>query len=67
MSTHEYVSPYDLAIIYAALGEKDKAVEKLNEAFETKSGWVIHLQVDPFLDPLRDDPRFQRLIGRAGF
>lgn len=67
MSEHEYVSPYDLAIIYAGLGEKDKALEQLNQAFESRSGWIIHIQVDPFLDPLRDDPRFQRLIARAGF
>ena len=67
MSKQKYISPYDLAIVYTGLGEKDKAIELLNEAFEGQSGWVIHLQVDPFLDPLRDDARFKELMGRAGF
>ena len=67
MSKQKYVSPYDLALVYAGLGEKEMAVEKLGQAFEEKSGWIIHLQVDPSLDPLREDPRFQQLIRRAGF
>ena len=67
MAKQKYVSPYDLAIVYAGLGEKDQAMQKLNQAFDGQSGWVIHLQVDPFLDQLRDDPRFKELIRRAGF
>lgn len=67
MSNQKYVSPYDLAIVYAGLGEKDVAVEKLNQAYVEKSGWSIHLQVDPFLSLLHGDPRFQDLLRRAGF
>jgi Flp pilus assembly protein TadD len=65
LSREKYVSQYDQAIIYAALGESGKAVELLNEAYDQQSGWIINLKVDPFLDPLRDDPQFQKLIERA--
>lgn len=67
MSKQKYVSPYDFAILYTGLGEKGKALEQLNHAYEERSSWIINLQVDPFLGPLRDDPRFQQLMNRAGF
>ena len=66
MSKQAYVSPYDLAIIYIGLGEKEKAVEELERTFDEQSGWIIYLRVDPYLDPLRDDARFEKLIARAG-
>jgi DNA-binding winged helix-turn-helix (wHTH) protein/TolB-like protein/Tfp pilus assembly protein PilF len=66
LSEAKYVSPYDLAIVYAGLRENEKAIELLNEAYDQQSGWIINLQVDPFLDPLHDDPRFQELIERSG-
>ena len=66
MSKHSYVSPYDLALIYIGLGEKEKAVEQLERTYDEQSGWIIYLQVDPFLDPLRGDSRFQKLIDRSG-
>jgi len=49
------------------LGEKNQAFAMLNEAFETKDQHVAWMKVDPFMDPLRDDPRFQDLLKRAGF
>lgn len=66
MSKQKYVSPYDLAILYTGLGEKDKALEQLNTAYEERSGWIIHLKVEPLFDPLRSDPRFQDLLRRVG-
>jgi DNA-binding winged helix-turn-helix (wHTH) protein/TolB-like protein/Tfp pilus assembly protein PilF len=66
MSKQTYVSPYDLAILYTGLGEKEKAIEQLDRAYEQQSGWIINLQVDPFLNPLRDHPRFEKLIDRLG-
>jgi len=67
LSKQHYVSPYDLAIVHAGLGEKDKAMDQLDLAYEGRSGWIINLAVDPFFSPLRDDPRFQELMNRAGF
>ncbi len=62
------LSPYLKAHFYAALGEKDKAFAELNKAYENRDGFVVmYLKVDPRLDPLRSDPRFQDLLRRVGF
>lgn len=53
-----------LALIHAALGERDRAFESLEKAFNEKSEQLGVIKVDPRLDALRDDPRFQALIGR---
>jgi len=61
-------SPLDnLATFYAALGEKDKAFAELNKSYENRENVMVHLKVDPRLDPLRDDPRFQELLRKVGF
>ena len=61
MSTRKYVSPFLFAIVHVARGEKDLAFRFLNRAFEERSNWLIYLNVDPALDVLRPDPRFQDL------
>lgn len=64
MSQQTYVSPYDLAILYVGLGEKDKAVEQLTRAYEDRAGWIIYLKVEPLFDPIRDDSRVKDLLVR---
>lgn len=59
-----YVSPYDLAVLYTGLGEKDQAIEQLHKAYEQRVGWVIMLKVEPLFDPLRSDARFAALVQR---
>jgi tetratricopeptide (TPR) repeat protein len=59
-------NPYNVARVYAALGEKDEAIDWLTKALERKSFSIWFLRVDPFFDPLRQDPRFQELLGRIG-
>ena len=61
-----YVDPCLTAHIYVALGEKESAFECLERAFETRSAWVPYLPMDPWFDPLRNDPRFEALLQRAG-
>ncbi|HUR98500.1 MAG TPA: tetratricopeptide repeat protein [Pyrinomonadaceae bacterium] len=67
ISTHRYVSAYDLAVLYIGLGDKDHAIEQLNHAYEDRAGWIINLKVEPLFDPLRSDPRFEGLVKKAGF
>jgi tetratricopeptide (TPR) repeat protein len=58
-----YVSPYAFAVIYLALGEKDQALDWLEKAARDHAGTLINLvKVDPYLDPLRGDPRFEALV-----
>jgi TolB-like protein/DNA-binding winged helix-turn-helix (wHTH) protein/Tfp pilus assembly protein PilF len=61
-----FVSPWDLSFVYAALGDKTRAIELLEQATDQKVGWVISLGVEPGFDSLRDEPRFQRLSKRVG-
>jgi serine/threonine protein kinase/Flp pilus assembly protein TadD len=61
-----YLSPYDLAIVYMGLGERDHALAELNKAYEERAGWIIFLKVDPLFDSLRDDPRFEALVRKMG-
>ena len=66
MSRQKYVSPFDLAVLYTGLGEKDRAIEQLGKAYEERAAWIINLNVEPLFDPLRSDPRFADLLRRVG-
>ena len=61
-----YVSPFDLALIHAALGERDKAFALLDKAAAERSTFLVYSKWEPRLDPLRADPRFQNLLRRIG-
>jgi eukaryotic-like serine/threonine-protein kinase len=61
-----YVSAYVRAGLYAALNENDRAFEELDKAYEERSNWIVYLKVSPLLDSLRQDPRYDRLLGRVG-
>ena len=61
-----YVSPFDIALIYAALGEKDTAFAWMEKAVAERSTWLVYSKWEPRLDPLRSDPRFQDLLRRIG-
>jgi predicted Zn-dependent protease len=64
VSKTRYVRPYYLASIYAALGDKDKAFAELEKSFAERDCYLGRISVDPFMDPLRDDPRFKGLTQR---
>jgi serine/threonine-protein kinase len=58
-----YVPAYAFAVIHLALGEKDQALDWLEKAARDHAGTFINLvKVDPYLDPLRGDPRFEALV-----
>jgi tetratricopeptide (TPR) repeat protein len=61
-----YVSPGELAALYAALGEQEQAFASLERAYAAHDLQLQYLGVDPMLDPLRSDPRFQDLVRRIG-
>jgi serine/threonine-protein kinase len=62
----EELTPTALARIYTALGEKDRAFEYLERAFDIQDFGLPFIGVDPSYDPLRDDPRFDDMIRRLG-
>lgn len=65
-SPQKYVSPYDIAMIYVGLREVDRAFTCLEAAYEQRSLWLGYLKVEPQLDALRSDSRFQNLLHRLG-
>jgi serine/threonine-protein kinase len=62
----KYITNYWMAIVLAALGEKDAAFAELEKAYQAHDWFFQRLRVDPFMDPLRDDPRFKDLVRRLG-
>jgi eukaryotic-like serine/threonine-protein kinase len=66
ISEKRYVSAYAFAIIYAGLGEKDQALQWLEQAYQNHDWMMARLKIDPLLDNLRSDPRFQNIVRRVG-
>jgi eukaryotic-like serine/threonine-protein kinase len=66
LGKQKYVAPYFFAGIYVGLGENDRAIEYLEQSHEEHSHWLIYLHIDPSMDALRDNPRFQDLLRRVG-
>jgi tetratricopeptide (TPR) repeat protein len=61
------MSPWGRAVVYGALGERDEAFRLLQRAYEERYPYLAVAKVDPRLDSLRDDPRFQDLLRRMDF
>jgi tetratricopeptide (TPR) repeat protein len=66
LAKQKYVSPYFLAGIYVGLGEPDRAMKHLEKACEDHSHWLMYLHLDPGMDALRSETRFQDLLRRIG-
>jgi hypothetical protein len=59
-----YVSRFSICVIYAALGMKSDALDLLEEAYEWHEDAMLSLRVNPRLDLLRNEPRFQSLLNK---
>ncbi len=66
LSKEHYVSPYLIGAIYSQLRDKDQAFDWLKKALEERDPYLVHLNIEPALDPLRSDPRFVDLLTRIG-
>jgi tetratricopeptide (TPR) repeat protein len=65
-SRQSYAWPFDIALIYTALGDKETALAWLDKAVTERSTWLVYSKWEPRLDPLRSDPRFPKLLQRVG-
>jgi len=61
-----YIPPTYFGMLFAGLGDKDKAMMWLEKAYEDRADGLTWLNVEPMLDEVRSDPRFQDLIRRIG-
>jgi tetratricopeptide (TPR) repeat protein len=64
--SHDLV-PYRLAAVYAALGDKDRAIGLLEDSYQQRNSWANWLKIDPAMDPLRQEPRFKELMRKMNF
>ncbi|MGA2349898.1 MAG: tetratricopeptide repeat protein [Terracidiphilus sp.] len=60
------VGRYEIAMVYIGLGRKNDAFKWLDEACKSHDVGLLYLKIDPPLDPLRSDPRFNDLVRRVG-
>jgi len=66
IAKHRYVPAYAFALLYAGLGEKDQAFQWLERGYQDRAFDMPYLKVDPLIDSLRSDPRFEDLLRRVG-
>ena len=58
-----YVAPYATALVYLGLGEKERALDELERAYQRgDTNYLFVIRVDPLLDDLRGHPRFDALV-----
>jgi hypothetical protein len=63
ISKQRYVSAYSFALVYLGLGDKEEALRYLEKGYQDRAGEVLRfVKVEPILDPLRGDPRFEALV-----
>ena len=62
-----HVPPVQIAFVHVGLGEKQKSLDLLDLAYEQRSWELVFLQVEPWLDDLRTEPRFIALVERMNF
>lgn len=65
-SKESYASPYDLAEISIRLGANEQALKWLSAAYDERSPSLANVQIEPRLEPLHSDPRFQEIVRKVG-
>lgn len=67
MAKSRYLPQMQRAFIHIGIGEYDEAITLLEEAYEEKSWFLIFMAVEPWLDPLRGNPRFKALQQKMNY
>ena len=65
LSRTQYVTAYAIALVHAALGQRDSAFVWLNKAVDERTHWVLWLNRDLRWDPIRSDERFRAIVRRV--
>jgi hypothetical protein len=63
-SQHGYVSQFNLALVYLGVGDRERAMDCLEQAYSAHSVWLSLIKMDRIFDSLRKEPRFIALIKR---
>ena len=62
-----HTRPYFVALAYTALGDPDGAFAALDRSLNEQDNWIAWMKVDPRLDPLRGDARFDEILVKGNF
>ncbi|HXY48523.1 MAG TPA: hypothetical protein VEI01_03655, partial [Terriglobales bacterium] len=65
-SQREYVSPYEIAVNYGFMGDRDQAFEWLEKAYAERSGRMEYIKVEDAFVPFHSDPRYVDLLKHMG-
>src|SRR6266550_3924598 len=66
LATERHAGPFIFAMVHLALGENEKAIDDLERAYRERADpFIVCIKVEPLLDPLRGDPRFERLVAKV--
>ena len=66
MRSQRYVAALYIALIWTGLGDRDRAFQWLDQAYDEDCEYLVYLSTEPMADPLRDDPRFPQLLHKLG-
>jgi tetratricopeptide (TPR) repeat protein len=66
MRGQRYVAAIYIALVWTGLGDRDRAFQWLDQAYEEDCEYLVYLPTEPMADPLRDDPRFAQLLQKLG-
>ncbi len=65
LSQERYIAAYSFTLVYLGLGDKEEALRWLEQSYQDRAGSDVgFIRVDPLLDPLRGDPRFEALADK---
>ncbi len=62
-----YVCPYEVACAYISMGDKDRAFEWMRRGVHDRADCMLWLRNEPWLDPIRSDPRYRERLKQVGF
>src|ERR1017187_7218616 len=65
-ASRDFVPAFSIALVSLGLGDRNRALDWLSRGYQDRSTYMVYLNVDPLLDPLRSDRRFTELVDRMG-
>jgi tetratricopeptide (TPR) repeat protein len=66
MRSQRYVAALYIALVWTGLGDRDRAFQWLDQAYDEDCEYLVYLSTEPMADPLRSDPRFPQLLQKLG-
>ena len=67
LAKKKYVPPVQIAFVYLGLGDRAHALDLLEKAYQERSWELVFIQVEPWVDSLRSEPRFRDIVRRMNF